>query len=146
MKPVKLTHTIIQGATFRGGNGYFTVPYRVREENGEVVNDQTGELVPVADFEPRKFTGCRARMQLRPEVESSVILDEWTTENGKIVFDGHMVNFPLTAEQTAAMKYGERAARGEWSTAIGHLEIINPDDTVDRIAEITWVLDPEGTR
>lgn len=146
MKPVKLSHTIYQGATFRGGNAYFTVPYKVREENGVIVNDETGIEVPLADYVPRDFTGCEARMQLRPEVGSAIVLAEFTTANGLIEFDGNWVNFPLSDEYTAALKYGENPNKGEWIKAIGHLEIVNPDGTVDRLAEITWRLNEEGTK
>ena len=145
-------HTILQGATFNSGDSYYTVPFPVRlDEHGRLVNVTTGDLVkmeptPTGDLVPRDFTSCRARMQLRPDVMSPFVLEEFTTEEGSIVIDGARIYDPLSAERTEAMKYGQRPDRGEWTTAIGQLEIIYPDDRVERLATIHWTLDPEVTR
>lgn len=144
-------HTILQGATFDEGDSFYTIPFPIRYDCGWVRKD-TGApvvLVPVTeggDLVPRDFSGCEARMQLRIEPTSPFILDEFTTAEGSIAFDGPRVYYPLDADRTAAMKYGDRPDRGEWSFAMGHLEIVHPGGRIERLATINWWLDPEGTR
>jgi hypothetical protein len=59
--PIKRKLTILQGATFRK---------RWTWKPGGV---------------PMDFTGCKARMQVRAEIDGTVVLLELTTENGGIV-------------------------------------------------------------
>ena len=146
MQPFQLEHTILQGATFDGGNLYFTVPYPVRFECGQLVRVSDGMPVPVGDYEPRDFTDCTARMQLRKSVESQHVLAEFSADDGTIAFDGPRIYFPLTAAQTAAMVYGDNERQGKWNLAIGQLEVRHSNGRVERIAEITWYLNPESTR
>ena len=77
--PAKLKLTIYQGATFRK---------RLTWKG------------PLPAQTPIDLTGCTARMQVRPEVESSTVLLELTTANGG------MVPVKLLATQNATVKLG----------------------------------------
>lgn len=65
--PAKLKFTIYQGATFRK---------RLTWKG------------PLPAQTPIDLTGCTARMQVRPEVESPTVLLELTTANGGITLGG----------------------------------------------------------
>lgn len=145
-KPAKLKFTIYQGATFSKRWDRLLCAYAVENRNGVLVNAITGAPVPDADLIPDDYTGCTARMQLRDEVLSSSVLLEMTTANGGITLGNGWVQLDQSDEQTTAMLYGDDAANGKWSRAIGQLEIERTNGTVERQYEITFVLSPEGTR
>ena len=74
------------------------------------------------------FTGCSARMQVRSDVDSPVVLIELTTENGGIVLGSEpgTIDLYISAVQTAAIG---------WDGGVFDLEIQyagGPDD-VDRL-------------
>ena len=119
-KPAKLKFTIYQGATFRK---------RLRW-----TNKATGT--------PLDLTGCKARMQVRAEVESTEVLLELTTENGGITLGGTAgtIDFYVGATVTAAFT---------WERGVFDLEIIHPGalpDDVTRLAEGFVTVSPEVTR
>ncbi|MDR2330537.1 MAG: hypothetical protein LBE58_13105 [Comamonas sp.] len=93
------------------------------------------------------LTGCTARTQLRSDVLAPDVLLELTTEDGRIdlsLGDG-LVAFHLDAATTADLPYGD-SPPARWSTAVGQLEVVHPNGDVTRVAEISWSLNPEGTR
>ncbi len=145
--PAHLCYTIYQGATFRRRFRWCTAPYPTKILNGKLVYAQTGRPVPDTDLVPVDLTGCQARLQLRADVLSPDVLLELTTENGRIdlsLGDGHIAFF-LDAATTAGLPYGESPPT-RWRTAVGQLEVVHPNGDVTRVAEISWSLNPEGTR
>jgi hypothetical protein len=115
-KPAKLNFTIYQGATFRR---------RLRWLN--------------PDKTPIDLTGCTARMQVREEVESTAVLLELTTENGRIVLGGTAgtVEFDVDPVTTAGIT---------WSGGAWDLEIVHPGGEVTRLAQGSCCVSPEVTR
>ena len=85
--PVKRKLRITQGATFNAGWTW---------KPGGV---------------PADFTGCRARMQVRPDIDSPAVLLELTTENGGIVL-GATPGGPATVTTQSFSLDGLRFARG----------------------------------
>lgn len=77
---------------------------------------------------PINITGCTAIMQMRETIDSSVVLMELSTENQKIIIDGHdgIINLYISAEDTR-----ELSGLG----AIYDLEIHYPDLEVVRFCE-----------
>ena len=145
--PAHLCYTIYQGATFRRRFRWCTAPYPTKLLNGRLVHAQTCRPVPDTDLVPVDLTGCTARTQLRSDVLAPDVLLELTTENGRIdlsLGDG-LVAFHLDAATTAGLPYGD-SPPARWSTAVGQLEVLHPNGDVTRAAEISWSLDPEGTR
>lgn len=117
--PAKLKFTIYQGATFRKRLTW-------KAPSGT----------------PIDLTGCTARMQVRSEVESDVVLLNLTTENGGITLGGSAgtVDLYLGAVATAAIT---------WDGGVFDLEIIHPGaqpDDVTRIAQGSISVSPEVTR
>jgi hypothetical protein len=117
-KPAKLKLTIYQGATFRK---------RLRWSAGGA---------------PIDLTGCTARMQVRPEVDSPTVLIDLTTENSGIALGGAAgtVDLYIGATSTAAIT---------WESGVFDLEIVHPGvmpDEVTRIAEGSVTVSPEVTR
>lgn len=90
---------------------------------------------------PVDLTSCRARMQIREELESSVVLREFTTENGGIVLGGATgtIEFGImSATETAALT---------WDSGVYDLEIIFSDGvTVLRKIRGAVIVSPEVTR
>jgi hypothetical protein len=87
---------------------------------------------------PLNLTGYTARMQVRERVESSAVLLELTTENGRITIDGPTgtVTLALTATETAAI---------DWAAGVYDLELVD-GATVYRPLEGRVRIDPEVTR
>ena len=67
--------TIKQGATFREPLTRTTYPYPVRVECGQVVKE-CGTPAPDTDATPEDYTGCAARAQIRPSIDSAAIIAE----------------------------------------------------------------------
>lgn len=145
--PARFCYTIYQGATFRRGFRWCTAPYPTKVHCGKLVRADTGAPVPDSDLVPVDMAGCKARMQLRSEVLASDVLLELTTENGRIdLSEGNgWIKFVLDAATTSGIPYGDQPPV-TWSQAIGQLEIVHPNDDVSRVAEISWSVEPEGTR
>lgn len=118
-KPAKLKFTIYQGATFRK---------RLRWS------------VKAAGV-PIDLTGCKARMQVRAEVESTEVLLELTTENGGITLGGAAgtIDLYIGAIDTAVIA---------WESGVFDLEIqyaAGPDE-VGRLIYGTVTVSREVTR
>lgn len=115
--PIKRKLTILQGATFRR---------RFTWKPGGV---------------PADFTGSTARMQVRADIDSPVVLLELTTENGGIVLGAEpgTVDLYIGARQTALIG---------WEGGVFDLEIQyagGPDD-VDRLLAGSVAVLREATR
>jgi hypothetical protein len=118
----KVKLTILKGSTF-----------------SQLVTWSTGETAETAT--PVDLTGCKARMQIRPDIESSTVLEEFTTEDGGIELGGTAgtIRFAiLNATETAAI---------DWDGGVYDLEIIFSDGvTVLRKIKGAVVISPEVTR
>lgn len=87
--------------------------------SSQLVTWSTGATAETAT--PVDLTGCRARMQIRPDIDSSTVLVEFTTENGGIVLGGATgtIEFGImSATETAALT---------WDSGVYDLEIIFSD-------------------
>lgn len=136
--PAKLKLVLYQGTTQRVPLVRRYVDYAVKgDECAGYTNACTGEPVPPADFHDEDYTGCTARMQLRPEVASRRVLLECTTENGRIELAGNTLTLLLSATDTEALHFEE---------AVGHVEVVRANGDVERQYEITFTMSPEGTR
>ena len=91
------------------------------------VRDSTGQAVDMAS----------ARMQLRPTIESEIISDELTTENGRITIEAGSLALVFPNAVTTAMNAGTYAY---------DLEIVSSQDMVTRVMEGTITIRPEVTR
>jgi hypothetical protein len=102
--PFRVNLTIYQGSTFL-----------------KTLTWKTGE--PAA---PVDLTGCSARMQVRQPLDSSVVLLELTTGNGRIALGGAAgtVELSMTAADTAALT---------WPYGVYDLEIVHPGGDVRRL-------------
>ena len=115
--PIKRKLTILQGGTFRK---------RWTWKSGGV---------------PMDFTGCKARMQVRAEIDSTSVLLELTTENGGIVLGAApgTIDLYIKATDTAVIA---------WESGVFDLEIqyaAGPDE-VDRLIYGTVTVSREVTR
>ena len=120
MAAFKVNLQILQGSTFN-----------------ELVTYQTGATTATAV--PVNLTGCTARMQARPTLESSTVLLNLTTENGGIVLGGvaGTIRLQLSATATAAIP---------WKQAVYDLELVFADGTVTRKLAGSISVSPEVTR
>lgn len=116
--PAKLNLTIYQGATFRK-----RMVWKVKK---------TG--VPV------DLTGCTARMQVREEIESPIVLLSLTTENGGIALGGvdGTVDLYLDDGDTEAIK--------SWQSGKWDLEVVHPGGDVTRLVQGSISVSREVTR
>ena len=67
--------------------------------------------------QPVPLVGFTARMQLRPTLSSSTIIDEYTTENGTIALDTALSTITIIVPATQTASYG-------FSTAVYSLELV----------------------
>lgn len=88
---------------------------------------------------PIDLTGYTARMQIRPEVTSSTVILEMTTENGGITLGGVAGTISLTksATDTAAVTA---------DSGVYDLELATADGIVTRLIQGSVVFNPEVTR
>jgi hypothetical protein len=115
--------------------------YRINCEQGATFSrtftifDPTVNGVPGS---PVNLTGYSARMQVRPEIESSEILVELTTENGYITLGGidGTIDLYIPADVTKTIR----------TDGLYDLEIYNIDNSVYRVIKGPFVTDPEVTR
>ncbi len=92
-----------------------------------------------ADAPPVNLTGCKARMQIRSDIDSADVLIELTTENDRITItplDGR-IDLRISDEDTAALSF-ERGVHDV------ELEYSNGD--VSRVVQGKVVLSREVTR
>lgn len=116
--PAKLKFTIYQGATFRK---------RLTWKG------------PLPAQTPIDLTGCTARMQVRPEVESPTVLLELTTANGGITLGGVAGTIELFVSDDASTLF-------TWTAGVWDLEIEFPGGDVRRLAQGSISVSPEVTR
>jgi hypothetical protein len=88
--------------------------------------------------QPVSLSGATARMQIRPKLSSTSILEELTTEDGDIVLDdtAHTITIQVSATKTAAFTF---------NFAVYSLEIIK-NTNVDQILSGNLSLEKEVTR
>lgn len=87
---------------------------------------------------PINLTGYTARMQVRPEIESSDVLVELTTENGRLVMGG--------VAGTIAMNLGPAVTATIDRDGFYDLEIISNGGAVHRVLRGRFVVNLEVTR
>lgn len=95
--------------------------------------DVSGSVVPY------NVTGWTARMQFRSSIASPTVLDEFTTENGRIVVNGAAGQFTLKASATQTSAWS-------FTSAVYDLEIVDTSGNVIRLLKGNVVVDPEVTR
>ena len=117
-KPAKLKFTIYQGATF---------PKRLTWKG------------PLPARTPIDLTGCTARMQVRPEIDSDTVLLSLTTENGGITLGGVAGTIELFISDRASAAF-------TWRSGVWDLEIEFTSGEVRRLAQGTVSVSPEVTR
>jgi hypothetical protein len=91
-----------------------------------------------ANDDPMNLTGYTARMQVRPEIESSDLLVELTTQNGRITLGGAAgtIALNLTPQITATID----------RDGFYDLEIISSGGAVHRVVRGRFVVNLEVTR
>lgn len=136
--PVAHSFTLYQGTTQREPLVRRYLPFAItgNECNG-YVNACTGQPVQETDYTDEDYTSCQARMQLRPDVGSSKVLLELTSDNGGIELAGNTLTLVFQPTDTTGLRFDE---------AIGHVEIVRPNGDVERHYELTVTLSPEATR
>lgn len=114
----------------------FKVPFKILQ--GETC-DQVTVWKTGTPAAPVDLTGCTARMQVREEIASPVVLLELTTANGGIVLGGTAgtVRKFMSATETAAI---------QWTAGVYDLEIEFPDATVRRLMSGGVSVSKEVTR
>lgn len=136
--PVAHSFTLYQGTTQRVPLVRRYLPFAVTgNECDGYVNACTGQPVLDTDYTDEDYTGCTARMQLRPDVGSSKVLLELTSDSGGIELAGNTLTLVFRPDDTIPLKFEE---------AIGHVEVVRPNGDVERHYELTVTLSPEGTR
>lgn len=101
--------------------------------------EQGATWKPVLTLRDTNLTGYTARMQIRPDIDSNVVLLELSTANGKISIDGPagQIKPALTDVETAAIT---------WTSGVYDLELIAPGGDVQRLLKGPVEVDPEVTR
>lgn len=115
MKPLNYNLQIFQGADF------------TRELSWAVGNPPG----------PVDFTGCTARAQIRPSLQSKTVLLEMTTENGRLALELGKLTIDLSAEDTASLPPAD---------AVYDLELVYPSGRVVRLMSGKVCVSPEVTR
>lgn len=137
--PVKHSITIIQGTSQRVPLVRQYVDYAVKSAGcgGGYVDACTGAPVPPGDLRDEDYTGCSARMQLRENVDSSEVLWEMSTANGRIELDGNTLTLVFEPDESKDFAF---------DSAIGHVEVTRPNGDVERQYEIKSKTSREVTR
>ena len=137
--PVKHSITIIQGTTQHEPLVRQYVEYTVKSMGcgGGYVDACTGAPVPPGDLRDEDYTGCTARMQLREDVDSSAVLWEMSTDDGRIELNGNTLMLVFDAADSSTFAF---------DSAIGHVEVTRPNGDVERQYEIKFKVSREGTR
>lgn len=137
--PVKHSITIIQGTTQHEPLVRQYVEYTVKSMGcgGGYVDACTGAPVPPGDLRDEDYTGCTARMQLREDVDSSAVLWEMSSDDGRIKLNGNTLTLVFDAADSSSFAF---------DSAIGHVEVTRPNGDVERQYEIKFKVSREGTR
>ncbi len=89
--------------------------------------------------DPVDLTGYTARMQVRPTVQSSTVLLELTTANGRITLGG--------ANGTVTLVISPQTSAGiTWRRGVYDIELMSADGTVTRFLEGEIQVSREVTR
>lgn len=140
MAAAKLRLAIEQGATFAKPLTWVTYPYPIRIVNGVVIKVSTGLPAPDSDRVYVDLTGCTARMQIRSDITSAIILCSLTTSNGGITLGGVAGTIAILIDATATALF-------TFEEAVYDLEIIMSDTiTVHRLVGGCVTVSPEVTR
>lgn len=139
MTPAKLKFTIYQGATFKKRLTRKAYPYPTRTVGDRVVRADNGLTANPADAVPIDLTGCLARMQVRDETDSPVVLVSLTTENGGITLGGTSGTIDLYLPDEATTAFA-------WTGGVWDLEIEDSTGEVIRLAQGSISVSPEVTR
>ncbi len=93
----------------------------------------------IAGGSPVDMTGWTARMQIRPEVDSEIVIAELTTENGGITIEPleGKINLYLSDVETSAFSF---------ESAVYDIELVDQSGDVHRDIEGKIKLSPEVTR
>jgi hypothetical protein len=93
------------------------------------------------DGTPVNLAGCTARMQIRPEVDSTVVIADLTTENGGITLGGTAgtVQLFMSPTDTAAID-------ARYESACYDIEIVFSPTRVYRVLEGKLKITKEVTR
>lgn len=130
---------IQQGATFSERFERLFYPYETTiGPDGYTVIKADGTPAPDEDRVLEDYSGCTARMQIRATKDAATIIADLSTLSGGIVLAANVVTITIDAAATAAMT--------GWDTAVGDLEIVRADGTVERQYEFTFSLSTEVTR
>lgn len=109
--------------------------YKIKIEQGATYRKQ---FTWKAGGVPVDLTGYTGRMQIRPDVTSSTIIADLTTENDGITIEANGVfNVFISATDTANLNF---------DTAVYDLELIAPSGDVQRMLEGDVSLSLEVTR
>lgn len=90
-----------------------------------------------AEDKPLDLSGYKARMQVRQSAGSLTVIDELTTENGRLFISGGTITAKWPNDKTTALKAGRY---------VYDIEIVSAGDEVSRILEGDYVLRREVTR
>lgn len=90
---------------------------KINSVNSLAFSNYTGNSGVIEYNEPVDLTGYRARMQIREKVGSDVVIDELTTENGKIIIDAEDATIRIEIPADTTQNYN-------FTTAVYSLEII----------------------
>ncbi len=131
---------IQQGATFQLVLDRLFYPYETHvASDGYTILKADGTVAPDAERILENYSGCTARMQIRATVDSPTTIANLTTDpSGGIVLAANRFTATISAAATAAMS--------GWETAVGDIEIIRADGTVERQYELDFVFSKEVTR
>ena len=88
---------------------------------------------------PVDFAGYMARMQIRTEVSSPIVLADLTTENGGITLGGAAGTIDLFLSDTDTTAY-------TWDSGVYDIEFIAPGGDISRRVAGTVSVSPEVTR
>ena len=88
---------------------------------------------------PIDLTGCKARMQVREEVESLAFLVELTSENGRITLGGSAGTIQLHLDPATTAGFA-------WDSGVYDLEIEHPNGDVTALAYGSVSVAKEVTR
>jgi hypothetical protein len=88
--------------------------------------------------QPIDLSGVTARMQIRPKIDSTEIIDTLTTENGGIVLDNTLKTITLEIDESDTATYS-------FKSAVYDLEVIKNNDVIPFLTG-TVLLTKEVTR
>jgi len=134
---------IYQGTTWNAELERATVPYKVREECGQLVNACSGAPVPDSDITYEDYTGCTAVAEFLRDCGSGDVVLVMTTDDGQIELDGAWMRFKLTDEETAELSYGDQPPA--WTQCMVRVTVTRPNGEKEPQYELPVELRPWST-